>query len=155
MLLFSITQDMLRFLRQRSVFSYKLVALQNLGKRLLTYLQVIVNNIIKYRLVVEDLTQIAELICCFALTKELYLQSILKKTKALELAIIKLYVRTLVFLFIVKQYLKQRTISIYIVSVMGIVINTLLERIAKSVFLTKLDLSSGLNEIQVVEKDVD
>lgn len=103
----------------------------------------------------EDLARVAELICRFALTEELYLQGTSKETKALELAVVRLYARILVFLSTAKQYLEQGTISMYMVSVTGTVINTPPERIAKSALLTESDLGSGLNEIQAAEKDVD
>ncbi|KAI2482638.1 Arp Ankyrin repeat protein [Pyrenophora tritici-repentis] len=102
-------------------------------------LQVAVNDIAKYGSVVEDLARVAELICRFALIEQLYLQGTSKEAKALELAVVKLYARTLVFLSTAKQYLEQGTAK----------------RIAKSAFLTESDLGSGLNEIQVAEKDVD
>ncbi|KAI1672188.1 hypothetical protein L13192_03047 [Pyrenophora tritici-repentis] len=102
-------------------------------------LQVAVNDIAKYGSVVEDLARVAELICRFALIKQLYLQGTSKEAKALELAVVKLYARTLVFLSTAKQYLEQGTAK----------------RIAKSAFLTESDLGLGLNEIQVAEKDVD
>ncbi|KAI1526347.1 hypothetical protein PtrSN001A_009972 [Pyrenophora tritici-repentis] len=102
-------------------------------------LQVAVNDIAKYGSVVEDLARVAELICRFALIKQLYLQGTSKEAKALELAVVKLYARTLVFLSTAKQYLEQGTAK----------------RIAKSAFLTGSDLGLGLNEIQVAEKDVD
>jgi hypothetical protein len=104
---------------------------------------------------VEDLARVAELICRFALIEQLYLQGTSKEAKALELAVVKLYARTLVFLSTAKQYLEQGTASTYMVSKTGTLINTLPERIAKNAFLTESDLSSGLNEIQAVEKDVD
>jgi len=115
MLPFSITRYMLRFLGQGFGFSYKLVALYGLGRRLLTYLQIAVNDVGKYASVVEDLARIVELICRFALTEELYLQGISKAVRELELAVVKLYARILVFLSTAKQYLEQGTVSMYMV----------------------------------------
>lgn len=155
MLLFNMTQGMPRFLGQGSVFSCKSVAPWNSKRKLLTYLQIAVNDIARCGSVVEDLARVAELICRFALTEELYLQGTSKETKALELAVVKLYARTLVFLSMAKQYLEQGTVSTYTVSVRGIVVDTPPERIAKSAFLSEMDLGSGLNEIQAAEKDVD
>lgn len=86
---------------------------------LLTYLQIAVNDIGKYASVVEDLARIAELICRLALTEELYLQGTSKATKELELAVVKLYARTLAFLSTAKQYLEQGTVSTYTVSTIG------------------------------------
>ncbi|ORX98360.1 hypothetical protein BCR34DRAFT_577292 [Clohesyomyces aquaticus] len=106
------------------------------GIRLL--LQTAVNDIGKYASVVEDLAWIAELICRFALIEESYLQGTSEAVIGLELAMVKLYARTLVFLSTAKQYLEQ-----------GIVKRTL-----KSAFLTETDLGSGLNEIKAAEMDV-
>lgn len=104
---------------------------------------------------VEDLARVAELICRFSLTEELYLQGTSKEAKALELAVVKLYARTLVFLSTAKQYLEQGTVSTYVVSMTGTIIDTPPERTLQSAFLTESDLGSSLNAIQAAEKDVD
>ncbi|KAF2740308.1 hypothetical protein EJ04DRAFT_548375 [Polyplosphaeria fusca] len=101
-------------------------------------LQIAVNDISKYASVVEDLARIAELICRFALTEELYLQGTSKAVKELEKAVVKLYAYILSFLSTAKQYLGQGTVK----------------RTLKSAFLTETDLSSSLNEIQAAEKYV-
>ena len=151
MLPFSMTQHMLRFLGQGFVFSCKSVAPYDPGRKLLTYLQIAVNDIGKYASVVEDLARIAELICRFALTEELYLHGTSKAVKELEIAIVKLYARILDFLSKAKQYLEQGTIGMYMFTTKRIVTNDSSERTIKSAFLTERDLASGLNEIHVAE----
>lgn len=83
--------------------------------RLLTCLQIVVNDINKHASVVEDLAQIAELVYRFALIEELYLQGASKATKELEKAVVKLYASVLGFLSKAKQYLKQGTIGTYVI----------------------------------------
>jgi predicted metal-binding transcription factor (methanogenesis marker protein 9) len=115
MLLFNMTPDMLRFLGQGFVFCCKSVAPCDLRRRLLTYLQLAVNDISKYASVTEDLARIAELICRFALTEELYLHGTSKAVEELEKAVVKLYAHILGFLSTAKQYLEQGTVSTYMV----------------------------------------
>ena len=103
----------------------------------------------------EDLARIAELICRFALTEELYLQGTSNAAKELEKAVVKLYAHILGFLSKAKQYLEQGTIGIYMLPMKRTVPDCLSERTMKSAFLTERDLGSGLNEIQAAEKDVD
>ncbi|KAF1966557.1 ankyrin [Bimuria novae-zelandiae CBS 107.79] len=102
-------------------------------------LQIAVNDIANYASIVEDLARVAELICRFRLTEELYLQGTITAVKELEKAIVKLYAHILGFLSAAKQYLEQGT----------------MKRITKSAFLTETDLGSSLDAIQAAEKDVD
>jgi hypothetical protein len=148
------TQHMLRFRGQGFDFSCKPVAPYGPGRKLLTCLQIAVNDIGKYASVVEDLARIAELICRFALTEELYLHSTSKAVKELELAVVKLYARILVFLSTAKHYLEQGTVSTYMVSTIRTITDSSSERTVKSAFLTETDLGSGLNEIHAAENDV-
>jgi hypothetical protein len=151
---FSMIRDMLRFLGQGFVFSCKSVAPRDLGRKLLTYLQIAVNDISKYASVTEDLARIAELICRFALTEELYLQGTSKAVKELEKTVVKLYAHILGFLSTAKQYLEQGTVSTYMLSTTRAITDSSSERTLKSAFVTETDLGSGLNEIQAAEKGV-
>lgn len=146
---------MLRFLGQGFGFFYKSVAPCGPTNKSLKCLQIAVNDIGKYASVVEDLTQIAELICRFALTEELYLQGTSKAVKELETSVVKLYAHILSFLSAAKQYLEQGTVSTYMASSTQLIIDSSSERTLKSAFLTEKDLGSGLSEIRAAEKEVD
>ncbi|KAF2682392.1 hypothetical protein K458DRAFT_390882 [Lentithecium fluviatile CBS 122367] len=108
-------------------------------QKLLTHLLIAVNDINKYALVVEDLARIAELICRFALTEDLYLHGTSKAVEELERAVVKLYASILGYLSKAKQYLEQRAVK----------------RTIKNAVLTETDLGSGLTDIQTAENDVD
>ncbi|CAI6331083.1 unnamed protein product [Periconia digitata] len=102
-------------------------------------LQIAVNDINKYASVVEDLARIAELICRFHLTEQLYLWGTTTAVKELEKAIIILYTKILELLCKLKRYLEQRT----------------LKRTMKSALLTDKDLGSNWKEVEEAEGHVD
>lgn len=69
------------------------------------------NDTHKLALVIEDLAWIAELICRYAVTEALYMQSTSRADQGLERAVIKLYASILGYLSKVKQYFEQGTTS--------------------------------------------
>ncbi|KAF2194673.1 hypothetical protein K469DRAFT_686660 [Zopfia rhizophila CBS 207.26] len=102
-------------------------------------LQIAVNDSNKLALVAEGLARIAELICRFAVTEALYLQSTSKAATELERAVVNLYANILGYLSKAKQYLEQGTAK----------------RIIKSAVLVETQLDSGLDDIRTAENEVD
>ncbi|KAF2733226.1 hypothetical protein EJ04DRAFT_553481 [Polyplosphaeria fusca] len=101
-------------------------------------LQIAVNDMNKHAWLIEDLARIAELICRFAPTEELYLQGTSNAVKELENSVVKLYAHILTFLSTTKQHLEQETEK----------------RTLKSAFLTEKELGSGMSKIRAAEKEV-
>ncbi|KAF3031622.1 hypothetical protein E8E12_001273 [Didymella heteroderae] len=76
-------------------------------------LQIVTNDMHKLTLVIEGLAWIAELICRYAVTEALYIQSTSKADQGLERAVVKLYASILGYLSKAKQYFEQSTASQY------------------------------------------
>lgn len=75
--------------------------------------QIVTNDMHKLALVIEGLAWIAELICRYAVTEALYIQSTSKADQGLERAVVKLYASILGYLSKAKQYFEQSTASQY------------------------------------------
>jgi hypothetical protein len=71
----------------------------------------VTNDMHKLALVIEGLAWVAELICRYAVTEALYMQSASKVDQGLERAVVKLYASILGYLSKAKQYFEQGTAS--------------------------------------------
>ncbi|KAH7372269.1 hypothetical protein BKA66DRAFT_175722 [Pyrenochaeta sp. MPI-SDFR-AT-0127] len=102
-------------------------------------LQITVNDFNRFTAVVEDLAQIAELICRHVVTESLYIQGASEANKVLEPALVRLYAKILGYLSTAKRYLEQRTTK----------------RLLAGVVLDETQLVSALNDIRSEEDNVD
>jgi hypothetical protein len=75
---------------------------------------VAVNDTNKHASIVEGLARVAELICRFAITEDLYLHGTSNAVEELERAMVNLYASVLVYLSRGKQYLEQGAVSTYL-----------------------------------------
>ena len=75
--------------------------------------QIAVNNSAKYAFVIEGVVLVAEMICRYAVFKDLYLQSISLVTDELKRALVQLYTAILIYLSKVKSYYDQNTAGKY------------------------------------------
>jgi hypothetical protein len=77
----------------------------------LNHEQIVTNDMHNLALVIEGLAWIVELICRYAVTEALYMQSASKADQGLEKAVVKLYASILGYLSKAKQYFEQGTAS--------------------------------------------